>query len=85
MSNAPSHPEVSMLRSEIEMLMTERKSLLKIAGAAAVFVSELDSSILPEGSYNAAETLSQCLNEMPEDSLREALEAIGAGSSPENA
>ena len=39
MSHAPNHPEVSMLRSEIEMLMAERKSLLKIVGAAAVFVS----------------------------------------------
>lgn len=85
MSHAPNHPEVSMLRSEIEMLMAERKSLLKIVGAAAVFVSELDSSILPEGSYNAAEILSKRLNEMPEDCLREALEAIGSSGASEDA
>lgn len=72
-----------MLRSEIEMLMAERRNLLKIAGAAAVFVAELDSKLLPEGSYDAAETLSKCLNSMPEDALREALESIRAGGSPE--
>lgn len=84
MSHPAKDQEISMLRSEIEMLMTERKSLLKIAGAAAVFVAALDSKVLPESSYDAAETLSKCLNDMPEDSLREALEAIRADGSPED-
>ena len=38
--------EVSMLRTEIEMLMGERDGLLRTVGAAAVFVAHLDSSVL---------------------------------------
>jgi hypothetical protein len=38
--------EVSMLRTEIEMLMGEREGLLRTVGAAAVFVAHLDSSVL---------------------------------------
>ena len=38
--------ELSMLRSEIEMLMSERQSLLRTVGAAAVFIANLDDKIL---------------------------------------
>ncbi|MBI2313244.1 MAG: hypothetical protein HYU77_12165 [Betaproteobacteria bacterium] len=84
MTHSQQNEEISMLRSEIEMLMAERKNLLKIAGAAAVFVAALDSKVLPESSYDAAEALSKCLNDMSEDSLREALEAIRADGDAEN-
>ena len=70
--------EISMLRAEIEMLMGERQSLLKTTGAAAVFIANLDSGALPEGSYEAAEMLSNCLNDLPEDTLRDALEKVKA-------
>ena len=70
--------EISMLRTEIEMLMKERQSLLKTTGAAAVFIANLDSSTLPEDAYEAAEMLSNCLNDLPEDTLRDALDRVRA-------
>ncbi len=70
--------EISMLRAEIEMLMNERRSLLKVAGSAAVFVANLDTKKLPPDMYESAEMLSKCLNDMSEDTLREALEGVRA-------
>lgn len=70
--------ELSMLRAEIEMLMRERQGLLRTTGAAAVFIANLDSDALPEGSYEAAEMLSNCLNDLTEETLREALEKVRA-------
>ena len=40
--------EIIMLRAELEMLMKERQTLLKVAGAAAVFVAELNPDDLPK-------------------------------------
>ena len=74
--------EISMLRSEIEMLMSERRSLLRIAGAAAAFVANLDSKALPANTYEAAELLGESLNALPEDSLSDALEVIKAHVDP---
>lgn len=68
--------EVRLLRAEIEMLMNERESLLRTAGAAAVFVAKLDSSVLPEETYAAADVLAHALNELAEESLRDALELV---------
>lgn len=70
--------EISMLRAEIEMLMGERQGLLKTVGAAAVFIANLDSDTLPEGAYEAAEMLSNCLNGLSEETLRDALEKVRA-------
>ncbi|MDO8437950.1 MAG: hypothetical protein Q7S69_07335 [Nitrosomonadaceae bacterium] len=70
--------EISMLRTEIEMLMKERQSLLKTTGAAAVFIANLDSGTLPENAYEAAEMLSNCLNDLSEDTLRDALDKVRA-------
>lgn len=70
--------EVSMLRNEVEMLMRERDSLLQVCGAAAVFVAEMDSAQLPEASLIAAEMLAESLNELSEDSLQDALNAVQA-------
>ncbi|TSA53788.1 MAG: hypothetical protein D4R40_00065 [Nitrosomonadaceae bacterium] len=70
--------EISMLRTEIEMLMKERQSLLKTTGAAAVFIANLDSGALPEDAYEAAEMLSNCLNDLSEDTLRDALDKVRA-------
>ena len=70
--------EISMLRTEVEMLMNERRALLKVAGAAAVFVANLDTGKLPPDMYESAEMLSKCLNDMSEDSLKEALEGVQA-------
>ena len=68
--------EIQMLRSEIEMLMNERQSLLRATGAAAVFVANLDSESLPESTYAVADMLAHALNQLSEDSLRDALELV---------
>ena len=72
--------DVAMLRGEVEMLMSERKSLLRTAGAAAVFVANMDSSSLPAQAFEAAEMLAGSLNGLEEDTLREALDAVKAES-----
>lgn len=68
--------EIRMLRAELEMLMNERQSLLRATGAAAVFVANLDSESLPESTYVVADILAHALNELPEDTLRDALELV---------
>jgi len=70
--------EISMLRSELEMLMKERKALLCIAGSAAVFIAELDPEVLPEDTYEAAELLAEYLNEASEETMRDALDVVKA-------
>jgi len=70
--------EVSMLRNELEMLMRERDGLLRVSGAAAVFVAELDSGKLPAVTFEAAEMLAESLNELTEDTLQDALNAVKA-------
>jgi hypothetical protein len=68
--------EIAMLRSELEMLMKERHTLLKTAGAAAVFIDVLDPDTMPEEAYNAADMLAECLNDISEETLRDSLEAV---------
>jgi hypothetical protein len=70
--------EITMLRNELELLMGERQLLLRIAGAAAAFVAELDTETLTADTYEAAELLSELLNETSEETLRDALEAVKA-------
>ena len=68
--------EISMLRKEMEILMNERQSLLDAAGAASVFVANLDSTILPDAACQAAKVLSNSLNKLPEETLQDALEKV---------
>lgn len=70
--------EITMLRREMELLMGERQMLLRITGAAAAFVAELDTKKLPAETYEAAEMLAELLNETTEETLRDALEAVKA-------
>jgi hypothetical protein len=70
--------EVAMLREEVEMLMQERASLLKVVGAAAVFVANTDGRDLPDEAAEAAELLSKLVNELPEESLKDALDSVNA-------
>lgn len=65
-----------MLRAEVEMLMSERQALLRATGAAAVFVANLDSESLPEDTYAVADILAHALNDLSEDTLRDALELV---------
>ena len=76
MSNEQQAQEVVMLRAEIEMLMSERQALLRATGAAAVFVANLDSESLPEDTYAVADILAHALNDLAEDTLRDALELV---------
>jgi hypothetical protein len=70
--------EIRMLRSEVEILMKERHALLKVTGAAAGLVAELDSRELPHRTAEAAELLAASINELPEESLQDALSAVKA-------
>lgn len=67
-----------MLREEMEMLMSERTRLLKVAGAAAVLMANTDGRDLPTEAAEAAEMLSTLVNELPEELLQEALESVHA-------
>lgn len=68
--------EVFMLREEMEILMSERQSLLDATGAAAVFIAKLDSALLPESVREAAQKLSYSINKLPDETLRDALEKV---------
>lgn len=68
--------EVELLSKEIEMLMAERARLLKVVGAAAVLVANTDMLALPEEAAGVAEVLSETLNALPEETLKDALESV---------
>lgn len=82
--HAMKEDEVRLLRNEIEMLMNERRQLLQVTGAAAVFVANLDTESLPDeaGTIDAAEMLAEQLNGLSEETLRDALESVGAEVDP---
>lgn len=77
--------EVTLLRKEIELLMGERQKLLQVAGAAAVLVANLDTDSLPEeqDTIDAAEVLAESLNSLPDETLKDALDAVQAIPDPE--
>lgn len=70
--------ETDMLSDEVEMLMQERARLLKVVGAAAVFVANADPESFRDEAMDAAEMLSETLNALPEETLRDALESVQA-------
>lgn len=70
--------EVELLSKEVEILMKERARLLEVVGMAAVLVSTTNAESLPPEAVNAAEVLSELLNALPEESLKDALEAVDA-------
>lgn len=76
MPDSRNEQEVALLRAKVEMLMAERAGLLRTTGAAAVFVARLDSHTLPESAYDAADILADALNDLPEETLRDAIELI---------
>ena len=65
-----------MLSKEIELLMSERSRLLRVAGAAAQFVAVMESRNLPEEVATEAELLAESVNDLPEDTLKDALVSI---------
>jgi len=70
--------EVELLRQEIELLMNERARLLKVVGAAAVLVANADAAKLQPNAVEAAEMLSETLNALSEETLKDALESVRA-------
>lgn len=76
--------EARLLRGEIEMLMHERRQLLQVTGAAAVFVANLDTDSLPDDAdtIDAAEMLAEQLNGLSEETLKDALESVRAELDP---
>lgn len=70
--------EIAMLRSEVELLMKERQALLKVAGAGASLIAELDSHDIPVAAVEAAELLSENINALPDETLQDALRAVQA-------
>ena len=83
-SHALKEDEVRLLRNEIEMLMNERRQLLQVTGAAAVFVANLDTESLPDetDTIDAAEMLAEQLNGLSEETLKDALESVRAEMDP---
>ena len=65
-----------MLSKEIDLLMAERARLLRVAGAAAQFVAVMESRELPEQVATEAELLAESVNDLPEDTLKDALVII---------
>lgn len=78
MQSTINQDEINMLRTELEILMRERQALLKVAGAAASLVAELDSHALPSGTEESAELLASNINTLPEETLQDALNSIQA-------
>lgn len=70
--------EESMLSAELELLMKERETLLKITGVAAGLIAELNTSDLPIRTVEAADLLATSINQLPEDLLQDALAAVHA-------
>jgi hypothetical protein len=65
-----------MLGKELDILMSERARLLKVAGAAAQFVALMESRALPASVATEAELLAESVNALSEDTLRDALASI---------
>lgn len=82
--HAMEEDKVRLLREEIEMLMNERRQLLQVTGAAAVFVANLDTDSLPDetDTIDAAEMLAEQLNGLSEETLKDALESVRAEVDP---
>ncbi|BBJ23673.1 hypothetical protein [Candidatus Nitrotoga sp. AM1P] len=82
MSDKLNTQEAAMLREELEILMNERTGLLKVVGAAAVLVANTDGRNLPPEAAEAAAMLSKCVNDLSEETLKDALETVHAEVGP---
>ena len=70
--------EIALLREELEMLMRERQSILRVVGASAALIASLDSKRLPVGAVEAADMLATSINYLSEETLQDALSAVNA-------
>lgn len=70
--------EIALLREELEMLMRERQSILRVVGAATALIASLDSKRLPVGAVEAADMVATSINQLSEETLQDALAAVNA-------
>lgn len=70
--------EIVMLRRELELLMSERQTLLRVVGSTAALIASLDSKHLPVGAVEAADLVATSINSLPEETLQDALNAVRA-------
>jgi len=69
---------LNMLGHELDILMGERETLLKVVGATAALIASLDSRLLPPGAMQSADLVATAINTLPDETLREALAAVRA-------
>jgi hypothetical protein len=77
--------EIIMLRRELEMLMGERQTLLRVVGASAALIASLDSKRLPVGAVESADQVATSINALSEETLQDALNAVRAEIEDEEA
>ena len=70
--------EIIMLRRELEILMGERQTLLRVVGATAALIATLNSKHLPLGAVESADLVATSINSLPEETLQDALGAVRA-------
>ncbi len=78
MPNSINENEITLLRKELELLMLERQSLLRVTGAAAGLIAEMDSHDLPISTVEAADLLATTINKLSEETLQDALSSVHA-------
>ena len=77
--------EIVMLRRELEILMNERQTLLRVVGATAALIASLNSKHLPLGAVESADLVATSINALPEETLQDALSAVSAEIEQESA
>jgi len=77
--------EIAMLRRELEILMGERQTLLRVVGSGAALIASLNSKHLPVGAVESADLLATSINSLSEETLQDALNAIRAEIEEEQA
>ncbi|MEO1957015.1 MAG: hypothetical protein ABGX03_03705 [Methylophilaceae bacterium] len=78
MQNTIHTAENNMLRTELELLMKERGTLLLVAGVAAGLIAEIDTNDLPIRTIEAADLLATKVNQLTEETLQDALNSVKA-------
>ena len=77
--------EIILLRRELEILMNERQTLLRVVGATAALIASLNSKHLPLGAVESADLVATSINALPEETLQDALSAVSAEIEQESA
>ncbi len=77
--------EILMLRRELEILMNERQTLLRVVGATAALIASLNSKHLPLGAVESADLVATSINALSEETLQDALSSVSAEIEQESA